>query len=84
MLLNLELFKLTVILIYIIQECKESVEKSMNLFFKKEELKNNNKYRCSKCKKLVEAVKGYVIRNHFILLIFLFYLYSILSISLSY
>ncbi|EAS07036.2 ubiquitin carboxy-terminal hydrolase (macronuclear) [Tetrahymena thermophila SB210] len=44
-------------------ECKESVQKSFELFFRKEKLEGNNKYRCSKCKKLVEAQKGYVIHQ---------------------
>ncbi|KAL4474162.1 hypothetical protein ABPG72_002887 [Tetrahymena utriculariae] len=44
-------------------ECKESVQKSLDFFFKKEKLEGNNKYRCSKCKKLVEAQKGYIIHQ---------------------
>ncbi|KAL4429747.1 hypothetical protein ABPG74_004384 [Tetrahymena malaccensis] len=44
-------------------ECKESVQKSLDFFFKKEKLEGNNKYRCSKCKKLVEAQKGYIMHQ---------------------
>ena len=37
----------------------DSVQKSLEIFFKKESLNGNNKYRCSKCKRLVNAWKGF-------------------------
>lgn len=37
----------------------DSIQKSLEIFFKKESLSGNNKYRCGKCKKLVNALKGF-------------------------
>lgn len=37
----------------------DSVQKSLEIFFKKESLNGNNKYRCGKCKRLVNAWKGF-------------------------
>lgn len=37
----------------------ESIQKSLEIFFQKESLTGNNKYRCGKCKKLVNALKGF-------------------------
>lgn len=39
--------------------------KSLEIFFRKEHLTGNNKYRCSKCKKLVNAVKGFKMGKKF-------------------
>lgn len=37
----------------------DSIQRSLDIFFKKESLSGNNKYRCGKCKKLVNAWKGF-------------------------